>query len=132
MRTPTLAVLCGLFGSTIASCDGIDEPKVALDYPAELVEIPGIYRGHWSNSLKNCDLETGDPTEWLFVGPETVGSFEHMYPVREITLFEEKIEFTTQFGDRMVITAIADGRATVSSPNLNSSLLVRCPKESDD
>ena len=128
-----IAILNGLLVTSIMTttgCDGLEEPKVALEYPVQLVEIPAIYRGHWSNSLSNCNIETGDAHEWLFVSAETVGSFEHMYPVSDVVAHHDRIEFTTQFGDKMAMKGVTDGRSEVLTGNGEYRPIVRCPEGS--
>ncbi len=117
--------------AALPACDQISEPKVVIEHPVELIEIPAIYRGHWSTSLDLCDHVTGDSSQWMFVGPETVGSFEHMYPVSEVTLFEDRLEFTSRFGDKYAMTMEGEGAITVTFQDNEGQKMVRCPDEDE-
>lgn len=123
------AQICAVISLLAAGCNAHNGLEAGLTETVVQSIIPEIYRGHWSHSLANCDLDAGDPSEWLFVSEQTVGSFEHSYPVSNLALSAGGIEFTTRFGDKMLLRDLGNDQIELQQEGRATTILVRCPKE---
>ena len=108
------------------------ENQVYIESATVIAKMPQPYHGTWSPTLDLCDSDTGDSSKWLFVGADSIGSFEHMYPYISVDLGEDRVIYSTQ--------ASGGGRLSLKSvEHLQFMLedrepldLYRCPNESEN
>jgi len=90
--------------------------------------IPPQFRGHWSNSLDNCDLEGGDPAQWAFIEAQSLGSYDHVYPASEVRVGVNSVEVTSQGAGRVTLRELGEERVEFTQQDGSVSIAVRCPQ----
>jgi hypothetical protein len=60
--------------------------------------IPLEFQGRWGLNTEQCAQSSDKSGDWLFVDASSVGGFEHMYELGEVSLNGRDLYFITKGG----------------------------------
>lgn len=124
--TPSNAAPILVLAALLAGCASQPPPVTPSQTAAEPL-LPERFQGHWTNALDNCDLESGDPTQWAFIGSQTAGSFEHSYNIYDVDVGEDFVRFSSRGGGRLTMRELGDGKMEFIQQDGSVSVAVKCP-----